>query len=164
MANPARRCVRSPVECFQDDGRRGTLQRLFTTFPAGWPGVGLLVLRATAGLTIVVQAAAYLFDRRNLALGPRLFALLVIADGVCLLMGFFTPGASLLAAITTLGIVLSWFPVPAWNLLHLELAAAEMIAICAAIGFLGPGAFSLDARLFGWKEIRIPPASPDSRP
>jgi hypothetical protein len=119
----------------------------------------LLVLRATAGATILVQAAAYFSDRQSATMGARAFAFLLIADGLSLLIGFFTPGSSLVGALSTLGMALSWLPLPGSNMFHLGLAAIEMIAICAAMGFLGPGAFSLDARLFGWREITIPPVS-----
>jgi len=42
--------------------------------------------------------------------------------------------------------------------LESKLALLPIIAIAGAIALLGPGAFSIDARLFGWKEIVIPPA------
>jgi uncharacterized membrane protein YphA (DoxX/SURF4 family) len=97
-------------------------------------------------------------------ISARGLGLLLAADGLCLLIGFFTPISSLVGALTTLGIALSWLPLCTGGVFHSELSAVEMIAICAATGFLGPGAFSLDARLFGWKEITIPPVSNNPRP
>jgi uncharacterized membrane protein YphA (DoxX/SURF4 family) len=111
----------------------------------------------------VVQAAAYFSRHLSLSLGTWVFAILLLADGLCLLVGYLTPGASLIAAVATLGITLTWFPVPDWSLFQMPITAIETIAMCAAIGFLGPGAFSLDARLFGWREITIPPAPPNAK-
>jgi uncharacterized membrane protein YphA (DoxX/SURF4 family) len=44
------------------------------------------------------------------------------------------------------------------------LAAFNMAAISAALILLGPGAFSLDARLFGRREIIIPEGRSSLRP
>ena len=49
------------------------------------------------------------------------------------------------------------FPVPVPNLFDEKLSAILAAIIAVAIVFLGPGAFSLDARLFGRREIIIPP-------
>ncbi len=110
-----------------------------------------------------MQAVACLYERRSLGIGARAFAFLLIADGFCLLIGFFTPASSLVGALSTLGMALSWLPLPAWNMFQFGPAAIEMIAMCAATGLLGPGALSLDARLFGWREITIPPVSRDPK-
>jgi hypothetical protein len=40
-----------------------------------------------------------------------------------------------------------------------RMASFEMIVMGVAIALLGPGVFSLDARLFGRHEVIIPPAS-----
>jgi len=85
-------------------------------------------------------------------------ALLLLVTGVSVLVGFLTPILSPLAALECLGISLSWFPLSALGWFESKWASAEAIAMCVAICFLGPGAFSLDARLFGWREIVIPPA------
>jgi uncharacterized membrane protein YphA (DoxX/SURF4 family) len=75
------------------------------------------------------------------------------------MIGFLTPVVSVLAAAVILGDALSLLPAVAWSLLEGELAPLELVIMAAAIALLGPGAFSLDAHLFGRHEIVIPPAS-----
>src|ERR1700689_4288158 len=43
--------------------RRRTLQRLFSSFPSGWPGFGLFLLRTAVGMTAVIQGGVYLSGR-----------------------------------------------------------------------------------------------------
>ncbi len=90
--------------------------------------------------------------------------LLLFATDVCLLMGFLTPMVGTLAAIGNLGIVLTHFPAPASNYFYAGAAAFSMIIMPIGIALLGPGAFSLDAYLFGRREIVIPPASRTPEP
>ena len=133
------------------------LHRLFSAFPAGLPGVGLLLLRVVVGATLVANGILGLLSSERVTLPLSLISALLLLSGGCLLIGFLTPALSLLAGLECLGIDLSWFPPQLCNLFDSKLAIAELIAISAAIALLGPGAFSLDARLFGWKEIVIPP-------
>jgi len=139
--------------------RRRGLQRLFSAFPGGWPGVGLLLLRVAVGVTAVVQGGAYLSDPGGGSLEARLAGLIVIASGVSLLIGFLTPVAGALMALTTIGIAWSWVPPPASNLFNAPLPAFLVVIIAAAIALLGPGALSIDRRLFGRREIIIPHSS-----
>ena len=138
--------------------REIALQRLFSTFPGGWPGAGLLLLRTLAGVAALVQGSGYLSNSGHLAAGGLAVGLLFTATGACLLIGLFTPAVSILAGLGALGIALEWFPPAAWTLFDSNLAIAEMIAVSVAIAFLGPGAYSLDCRMFGRREIVIPPA------
>jgi hypothetical protein len=50
----------------------------------------------------------------------------------------------------------SWFLRPGEHAHDRTLDALYLVAISIAITVLGPGAFSLDARLFGRREIIIP--------
>jgi uncharacterized membrane protein YphA (DoxX/SURF4 family) len=79
--------------------------------------------------------------------------------GACLLIGFLSPVVSIAIAIFSVGNALSWLPVVGGNLSFGRLASFELIVMAAAIALLGPGAFSLDAFLFGRHEIVIPPGS-----
>ncbi len=82
--------------------------------------------------------------------------LLAAAGGASLVIGFLTPVAGAAAALAGIGIVL-WWPLPTRPfLLDGRLAAALMVAMAAAVVLLGPGSLSLDARLFGRREITIP--------
>ena len=129
---------------------------MFSTFPGGLPGFGLLLLRAVVGFTLVLQGIAYLIDWHQLRLAAWMAGTLAVVGGICLLTGFLTPIAGLFTALAGIAITLSWLPVPARNLFDNNLVIIDVVAIATAIAFLGPGAFSLDARLFGRREITIP--------
>ena len=132
---------------------------MFSTFPGGWPGRGLLLLRAAIGLTTIIQGGLYLADPGNLTLGAGAASLLGIASGALLLVGFLTPVAGTLAGLFTLGVTLAWLHPATTNLFDAKLPAVFAVVMNAAIVLLGPGALSIDARLFGRREIVIPPIS-----
>lgn len=80
--------------------------------------------------------------------GHLLLKVMVAGAAALLLSGFWTPVAGLLFAAIEIGLAFS-HPYDPW--LHILLAA-----LGAALAMLGPGAWSVDARLFGRKRIRIP--------
>ena len=98
-------------------------------------------------------------DLDNLTVEAATVGLVAITTGVLLLVGFLTPVAGALVGLGTLGIGLAWFPAAARNLFDAKLPTVFAVIISAAIVFLGPGALSIDARLFGRREIIIPPIS-----
>jgi uncharacterized membrane protein YphA (DoxX/SURF4 family) len=86
--------------------------------------------------------------------------LLALASGVLLLVGYLTPFAGALAGLICLGCAFSWFPSPNLNLFEVRSTVALATVIAAALVCLGPGAFSLDGRLYGRREIVIPDTPP----
>lgn len=134
------------------------LHRLFSAFPAGLPGVGLLLLRVVVGAALGAHGILCLLSTERVTLVILLSTALLLLSSVGLLIGFLTPIFSLLSGLECLQIACSWFPFQLISTFESKLALVPIIAIAAAIALLGPGAFSLDARLFGWKEIVIPPA------
>lgn len=79
-----------------------------------------------------------------------------IVLGTLLIAGLWTPIASALAAVAALGHLTTH---PAMTLEWLLLAV-----VCIALALLGPGAWSVDARLYGWKQIKIGEPYPDRDP
>jgi hypothetical protein len=144
--------------------RKGHLQRLFSAFPGGWPGVGLLLLRVAIGLVAVIQCGYYLAQATTSTPGLWLGGLLGLAAGASLLLGVLTPVAGVIVGLGALGIGFAIFPAPTPNLFDARLSAIFAGIMTAAIVFLGPGAYSLDALLFGRREIIIPqsPRRPES--
>jgi uncharacterized membrane protein YphA (DoxX/SURF4 family) len=81
--------------------------------------------------------------------------ILLVVTGVFILIGFLTPIFSLLAAAECVSAAVFGISLPG-NLLDAKMIVLQVTAGLIAVAFLGPGAFSFDARLFGWKEIVIP--------
>jgi len=93
-----------------------------------------------------------------------LAGLLAVAIGSLLLIGFMTPFVSFLVGLTVIAIAFSWFPAPSQNFFDAKLTGVFAAIMSGALALLGPGAFSLDARLFGRREIIIPHHSRSSKP
>ena len=91
---------------------------------------------------------------------PDLSALIVasfsFAAGLCLLLGVLTPIASLLVAFGTVAYHFFGITNPSGFVVS-SFLVLRITALALATACLGPGAFSLDARIFGRREIHIPP-------
>ena len=113
-----------------------------------------MLLRGTLGITTAMQASLAVAATNTDLLGAIPAAALGVC-GVALTIGLFTAACSTLVGV---GYALVLFmPSEAALLPHLDSVAAVFgIAAAAGLGLLGPGAFSIDARLFGRREIFIP--------
>ena len=126
------------------------LQRLFSTFPNGWPGFGLLLLRLAVGIALLYSGFSCLFGAPG-ALITVARGLIEAGGGIFLLAGLWTPVAATMAALDELWIGLSLYPSQPearWN--HIFVAVLSI-----SVAMLGPGAWSIDARLFGRKLFRM---------
>ena len=119
-----------------------------------------MLLRVAVGAAAIAAGAQYLFGAGDPIWAKWLLGLLLTSSGAALAVGFLTPWGGLFVGLSFLGIALSWFPTPSWGLHDVRLIALGMIITATVIALLGPGAFSLDGRLFGRREIIIPPSSP----
>lgn len=126
------------------------MQRLFSTFPNSWPGVGLLLLRLCLGITLIYCGLAGLLGTAS---EPTSVVqdLISSAGGIFLLAGLWTPVMGALAAIGEIWVAILLYSArqdSTWE--HIFLAV-----ISASVAMLGPGAWSIDARMFGRKRIDI---------
>lgn len=140
------------------------MQKYYYKFPEGMLGVGFLILRTTAGVGTAILGG--ILVSRLGAIGISQFSyfshlilgVLLISGSVFLILGLMLPFASVAAAAC---LVLAAFimltatdPPPGkrfgW------IALVMLISITITLIFLGPGAYSIDARLYGQRRIYIP--------
>jgi len=131
------------------------LQRTFSGFPAGYPGLALLLLRLVVGGTASSPAWLLITASHGAVNAGVVVALLAFVTGLALIVGFMTPIASVLLCAGGLLLNLDSSIRGHLPLFESGLARLEFIAIAAALICLGPGALSLDARLYGRREIEM---------
>jgi uncharacterized membrane protein YphA (DoxX/SURF4 family) len=128
------------------------LQRWYTKFPGGWPGVGLLVLRIALGGKLLVDGYARLIGSNGPDPSITFLAMLAMGTGGCFVLGLLTPLVGGLSALIET-VVYLWHPV--WAASFPGVATFDVIAWAVAIALLGPGALSLDAYIFGRRKVVI---------
>jgi uncharacterized membrane protein YphA (DoxX/SURF4 family) len=101
-------------------------------------------MRLVAGIALVVQGIQALLA--GPPLGPALLQALSIGLGILLLAGLWMPLVGALVAVEALWNVFS--SGHSWHWIMLA-------TLGAALALIGPGAWSVDARLFGWKRLEI---------
>jgi uncharacterized membrane protein YphA (DoxX/SURF4 family) len=99
----------------------------------------------------------YLADWEARTPGTWAMGLFALTTGALILIGLLTPIASILMGLAGAGVALYRFRSDTPVLFDSWPTTFFMVIIATAIGFLGPGAFSLDSYLFGRREIIIPP-------
>lgn len=119
----------------------------------------MLLLRAVLGIALLMQGACYVGET-NASPAAWIMAAATLGAGSLLLVGFLTPIVGGMVAVGAIGVAVSWLPGCTQNLFDSRLALAFGTALLAAILALGPGALSIDARLFGRREIIIPRRMP----
>ena len=126
------------------------MQRLFSGFDDGWPGAGLLLLRLLTGPALIHFGFASL--RQGPPLATVVLQIIGIGAGTLLLVGLWTPLAGALAATVKVCIAFlryfshsgdPWVPI-------------LQAVLSAVLAMVGPGAWSIHARLFGRKRIDMP--------
>jgi uncharacterized membrane protein YphA (DoxX/SURF4 family) len=113
-------------------------------------------MRAIIGLALLVQGGYYVREP-GAATTAWAVGLAAIVAGGLLLIGFSTPFACGGVVLGAIGIRLSLLPACAPTVFVSKASAVFALAILFAIVALGPGAFSVDAYLFGRREIIFPP-------
>jgi hypothetical protein len=128
------------------------LRRLYSNFAGGWPGVGLLLMRLVASSALIVRASSSLWSDPP---GKTVVISVLLAGiGLLLIPGLWTPIVGALVAL-----------LETWQVI--TIAGDRMVplllgTIGAALAMLGPGLWSIDARLFGWRRVEPPPRKDSS--
>jgi putative oxidoreductase len=120
------------------------LQRLFSTFANGWPGVGLVLQRILTAIILVRFGVIQLTDA-SVSTSAGLPQIVGACAGILLLVGLWTPVVGTLIAGIELWIAVAhpgdpWMPI-------------VLATLGATAAMIGPGAWSVDARLFGRKHL-----------
>lgn len=112
-------------------------------FPQGGPGVALLLLRVSVVAFLIIALAHY-----N---GPNLLVMVgAILISFSLLIGFLTPFFCVIVVALVIGNIIIY---PHASSVLCVIAIANGIAL----GLLGPGAYSLDSKLFGRRVTIVRP-------
>jgi hypothetical protein len=119
------------------------VQRLFSMFPTGSPGIALLFLRASVAIALVAEG----YGRRQNLFGWVEAA--AVLTSVAISFGFLTP----IVAVIGLGLHgLIWFSLGVGDVANTIVVSIDALALA----LLGPGAYSADSYRFGRRVVVLP--------
>jgi hypothetical protein len=137
------------------------VDRLYSRFPGGSVGLALLLLRVVDGLGLVGVGIRVITPAKDSSepTSVMLLGLVLVASAMMLILGLRTSLAGSAAAVCTAGAAL-------FASHHLRRFASEIdvwlflfalvFFLSSSLALLGPGGYSLDARLSGWRMIKLP--------
>ena len=139
---------------------RAKPSRLYSRFPAGSIGLALLLLRLVDGLGLAGEGIRLVTPAITSSepISVPLLGLGLVTSAVLLILGLRTSVAGSAAALCTAAVALhgkhSFGPLGsemyAWSFLF-----AIVFFLSGSLALLGPGGYSLDARLSGWRMIKL---------
>ena len=140
------------------------MQKLYSTFPGGMFGIGLLILRTAAGVAtgacggILLSRLEAVANSQFSYISQLILSLLLITGSVFFLLGLMMPFVAITVAVCELAAafirLIQTTPPQESRFGWIEVLLLASVA--TALIFLGPGAYSIDARLFGRRRIFIP--------
>lgn len=128
------------------------MRRLYSTFAGGWPGIGLLLIRLVAGAALVVRASSAAWS--DPPIHTMVVSALLAGCGLLLIFGLWTPIAGALVAL-----------LETWQMMNIAgdgWVGLLLATMAGALALLGPGLWSIDVRLFGWRRIEPSPRKSSS--
>ena len=122
------------------------MQRLFSTFADGWPGAGLLLQRVLTSIVLLYFGVPHILETARLGLSVA--NVIAAVAGLFLLLGLWTPLAGITIAIVEVWILLAWS--------GSSLTPIMLAGLGGTVAMIGPGMWSIDAKLYGRKHLEDP--------
>ena len=122
------------------------MRALNSTYPNSWPGAGLLLIRLAVGITSVTTAAQLLLA--GVVLLGEAGLVLQIASATLVVLGLWTPVVGIILALVEVYRATTGAD-------HVDLLGVLRAAIAMSLVMTGPGAWSIDARVFGRRRIDV---------
>ncbi len=122
------------------------MQRLFSTFADGWPGAGLLLQRVLTSIVLLYFGVTHILETARFGLSVA-YVIAAVA-GLFLLLGLWTPLAGIAIAIVEVWILLAWS--------GSSLTPIMLAGLGGTVAMIGPGMWSIDAKLYGRKHLQDP--------
>ena len=126
------------------------MARFLSRYPDGAAGIALVLLRLACAWVAFLVIAGLPFPRFS----PNASIVASAASALALALGF---GTRIIAFVSAAAAIALAFMTGS----DIALTMIARACGCAALGLLGPGAYSIDANVFGRRVIRLEPRGPD---